>query len=293
MCDHAGAQVLSRHLTPHVQRLRLNASSEGLRRRNPAADDTCGLLILLSAPWARRLRGFALFNCRLGGMMLTGAAGLDLPKLEELWLGGAGLGDYAVGELLAARMPALRSLDLRGDRLTDRGVPAVLSSCGCLERLEELELGSNKLTDAGVAALARAPLHALRRLGLSRQRGAPGGGGGGGSGGALTDMAVAAVVGAAWAPGLVELDLSRNEGLGRDPGPWAALAAAPLAGSLRRLSLAGCSGVGAGVGDVLASAAWLSRLRELDLSETNEGALHSLRASAAFSCLEAQGRVHL
>lgn len=217
--------ALERLPLPNLRHLTIRDGGEALRARAGGGGDAPSLQLLLLSPLAGRLSSFRLPGCRLGGMLLGFGRGLDFACLEDLDLAGCGLGDYSTAELLSARLPGLRRLGLSGNRLTDRGLPALLAPGGVAPRLEALDLSNNKLTCGGLAALAAAPLPALRRLDLSGQRG------GGGDDSEAGAAGLLAVAGAAWAPRLEELRLVGAEARAPGDAALAALAASGPAGA--------------------------------------------------------------
>ncbi|MBI4578990.1 MAG: hypothetical protein HY718_04765 [Planctomycetes bacterium] len=79
-----------------------------------------------------------------------------LPQLDTLALARSAVGDKVVG--LLARATHLRSLDLRGTKVTDAGLAAIAG----LPELHDLALGRTHLTDAAAEHLAAMP--ALERV---------------------------------------------------------------------------------------------------------------------------------
>jgi hypothetical protein len=99
------------------------------------------------------------------------AAALDrgaLPRLTDLWLTSAGIGDAGLVALAPAlrRHPALQALWLSGNPFGDEGLAALVAPpppagtpplpAGGLKKLEVLNLEETQVTDVGCAALAAA-----------------------------------------------------------------------------------------------------------------------------------------
>lgn len=109
----------------------------------------------------------------LGGDVVRGVAGCDLPALEllELWFGIANYGgDATAGDLApimsGERLPALRHLRLQNGEFQDE-VAAAVAAAPIVARLESLSLSMGSLTDAGAEALLSGqPLTHLRWLNL-------------------------------------------------------------------------------------------------------------------------------
>jgi len=104
-----------------------------------------------------------------GASLLAAALGRGaLARLKILRLNGTGIFDPGLVALAPAlrRLPALETLDLRGNKLGDEGLaalvtpppPAVVAppTTGVLTKLKELDLGYTQITDAGCATLAAA-----------------------------------------------------------------------------------------------------------------------------------------
>jgi hypothetical protein len=187
-------------------------------------------------------------------------------------------------------LPSLRVLILlvnlrllRQDALTARGIAALLAAEGLTDSLQELWLrhysDSSANGDAEVAAVACAPLAALRSLSMCE---CP-----------HTDASIASVARACWAPQLTCLHLSYVDGrFHRKGAAWGALAAARL-GSLRRLALCFKPVMSAGVAAHLVSAPWLGGLQMLSLTGISRGAFEVLEASPVFASLQASQDVDL
>jgi hypothetical protein len=109
----------------------------------------------------------------LGGDVVRGVAGCDLPALEllELWFGSDQYGgDATVGDLgpimSGERLPALRHLRLQNAEFQDE-IAAAVAAAPIVARLESLSLSMGSLTDAGAEALLSGqPLAHLRWLNL-------------------------------------------------------------------------------------------------------------------------------
>jgi hypothetical protein len=71
-------------------------------------------------------------------------------QLTELALEGGATSDESV-KPIAAKCLALKSLSLKGSRVTDEGIPALAA----LPKLELVNLGATKVTDEGAKRLAK------------------------------------------------------------------------------------------------------------------------------------------
>jgi hypothetical protein len=245
--------------------------------------DHAGLLQLSAAPWAPQLRSLEL-NCSNIPLPVTAPdmqpQNLVFQGLQALTIHHSTRADAA--SFVAAELPRLRSLTVGlaaegGVTALFAGPPSWASSLQALDLSHNVQLPGSW---AG-AALARAPLHALRSLRL-RAYGGPTF-----SASLADDDTIQSLVRAPWLSGLTELSFSGQALLGRAPAAWAELAAAPLP-SLRRLELRWCAGTGFGAAAAaaLAAAPWLRCLELLDVTGASEEALGALRASAAFRELQ-------
>ncbi|GEM_PF-5387401 len=168
-----GCQALAQ--SPHLASLRsLEVGSDEL--------GAGGARALSAARFAPSLRSLRLWKTRLGAEGLSALR--TFPALERASLGFNGLTFSAVQEF-AQRMPTLRELSLRGNRLGSAAIGALapltlrrldLESVGVtdegicdlakldLGELDTLILADNKISAAGVKALVRLPLPKLSRL---------------------------------------------------------------------------------------------------------------------------------
>ncbi|KIY92135.1 hypothetical protein MNEG_15827 [Monoraphidium neglectum] len=253
-----------------------------------AFDDTCALELLLRAPWVTNLRSLRLENCHVRDAGIDQLRHHQLPLLQDLSLARNALSDRAGVELMCAVLPALRRLDLSSNALSAQSpklwaaVEAELEArhgrglrywLGTVQELIFSGMGP-EFGDEAVADLARARLPSLRSLCLVNS--------------GLSDAAVAALAGAEWMRHVVSLDIGRNIEIGRDPAPWAALAAAPLH-ELRHLKLTFLI-LGRGAQEALGGSAWLGGLEALSFGR-RLAADSPVRRAAAFLALEAAGRV--
>jgi hypothetical protein len=118
-----------------------------------------------------------------GASALAAALGQGaLPRLKDLWLSNAAIGDAGLVALAPAvrRRPALEWLGLNGNPFGDEGLAALVAppppagapppTTGGLAKLKWLDLNRTQITDAGCATLAAAldsgALPALKRLDL-------------------------------------------------------------------------------------------------------------------------------
>jgi uncharacterized protein (TIGR02996 family) len=130
-------------------------------------DITDGGLEALAASWQAR----ELQELRLSGNRIT-ARGTEalarspyLGALKTLVLGGNRLGDAGVAALLAAPSYRLEELDLRRNRLSEKGARSLAAS-PALSALSSLALDDNEISDAGAVALASSP-HFPRSMSVS------------------------------------------------------------------------------------------------------------------------------
>lgn len=94
---------------------------------------------------------------RLGGKVQAEGAG-PIKDVIGIDLSGSGIDDTDFEKLRLEWLPDVRTLDLRGSKVTDAG----LTSLRKLPGLRTLDLGALGITDAGLASLGR--LEGLRRL---------------------------------------------------------------------------------------------------------------------------------
>ncbi|KAI8468675.1 MAG: hypothetical protein J3K34DRAFT_522784 [Monoraphidium minutum] len=258
--------------------------------------DPSTLDLLLAAPWAPRLRSLTIRSDGRprdgGGAALAELGRAALPALEELAVCNLQHDPAAAVHVGEAALPRLRALRLAGCGLHDGALIALMSRVeggflfgrtAWLAGLAVIDLSYNDLSDFAAAALAAAPLPALRALHLCAY----------GHAARLTDGAVGRFVAAPWLAHLSELSLGGQALLGAAPAPWAALAAAP-APCLRRLSLVGCAGLSERAAASLGAAAWLPCLASLDVRQVPPGSVAALReASPGIQALERAGAVML
>jgi hypothetical protein len=241
--------------------------------------DRAGLLQLSDAPWAPQLRSLEL-TCSTTPLQVTAPdtrpPRLVFKGLQELTIHNVAPADAA--RFAAAELPCLRSL------VADEVVSVARLFAGppfWASTVEALDLSYIVLWPAlqAGAALARAPLHALRSLRL-RPYGGP-------ACSRPNDGTIQSLARAPWLSGLTELSFAGEALEARIPLAWAELAAAPLS-SLRRLELTYCASLGfdASAAAALAEAPWLPHLELLDVTGASEEALGALRASAAFRELQ-------
>jgi uncharacterized protein (TIGR02996 family) len=88
-----------------------------------------------------------------GGRAIDPAAQPRLAAVTDLDLSGLQLRDADATALAAARLPALRKLDLSDNAITDRGAAALAAAAG-FPRLDTLFLFGNQVSPTGRAALA-------------------------------------------------------------------------------------------------------------------------------------------
>jgi hypothetical protein len=220
--------------------------------------DHAGLLQLSAAPWAPQLRSLEL-DC---SDIVRTAPEANPPKLVFEGLQALTIHNGTLALFATAELPRLRSLVV-SEGLSDGGVAGLFAGppswASSLESLDASYIVPRPGPLAG-AALARAPLHALRSLRL-RACGEPA------SAASPTDDAMQSLAHAPWLSGLTELSFAGEALLSPAPAAWAQLAAAPLS-SLRRLELRCCAGTGFGAAAAaaLAAAPWVPGLELLDLT---------------------------
>lgn len=192
---------------------------------------------------------------------------MHLPRLEALVLRRGSVDHTVVQALEAAGVSCLRRLEVVGCSMDDAGAAALRSSSPRLLRMVELlNLSCRHVTDETVVWLAGVQLPALRVLQLEGPSSAP----------HLTDTAVRHIAGAPWLSQLSELSFSGQGQLGFNPDPWNALGERPP-GSLRRLNLSACHGMGVAVAAELGRADWVVRLERLEVWGWPVEALEMLR----------------
>lgn len=194
------------------------------------------------------LRELAVSGARKGAERGDGIAALAarLPALQSLELWTLAVTDLGAKELAAASLPALRRLVLSTNRISGGGAEA-LGRAPWLCQLEHLHLeaypGDPKIGERGAIALASRGFPKLRSLRLRKQ--------------AIKDAGLRAILEAA--PRLEELDVSDGE-LTADG--FAQLATAPLASTMRDLD-ASFNPVGSAAARVIGS---MLALRKLSLA---------------------------
>ncbi|KIY97439.1 hypothetical protein MNEG_10524, partial [Monoraphidium neglectum] len=251
-----------------------------------AGRNETGMRAMACAPWFGRLRSITI-DCDEPPIS-DDFAGCGAPCLCFLDYRCSYFSDAAAAVLGQLALPSLRGLHLfvrsamlPPFALTARGMAALLAVEGVTSSLEELCLtqdsNSEADADAVVAAIACAPLAALRSLDLTD--------------GLHTDASIASLARACWARQLSRLYLISVDGRFYQNGAaWRALAAAPLE-SLQELYLHFAPCMSAGVAAHLMSAPWLGGLERLYLIGLSRGAFEVLQASPAFASLQAIKKV--
>jgi uncharacterized protein (TIGR02996 family) len=232
-----------------------------------------GLSALARSPFLRELRVLSLDENALSSEGASALASADWGELRVLSLSETELRDEGA-QILAdsGRFRSLTELDLGGTRLSDEGV-AALADSGMLQTVERLFLWRNEPLARPSAA------GALRVLHLARN--------------SLRDRGTAALIRAAWFPGLLELHLEENAVTGKGLAPllqldkpcalvsWnldsnsigdagaGALGQARTLGALQRLSL-WKNGIGP-VGAAALARSTMPALRDLVLSDNPIG----------------------
>ena len=125
-----------------------------------------GLQALARAPWLGQLQSLVLRKNKLGPDAITALAQAPMPRLTELDLSKNPLGDAGCQALAHAPwLATLQTLRLNGADLGPGGIAALAQAP--LEALRLLSLTGNPLQTAGAQALASAPwLARVRRLDL-------------------------------------------------------------------------------------------------------------------------------
>lgn len=243
--DAAGFEALTAAPLPALRALTLRACE---RAGHPA-----GLRRLAGAPWMSNLRRLRLCGCRFVNPGLGALVAARLPALQELAL--IGTCQDVLEDLISSsrQLPALTSLDLSSNGTwLDAAAAGRLGGAGFASRLQSLSLAFCPL-GGGAAALAAAPLAALRDLDLTAS--------------GADDGVVGAIARASWASQLTALRLADNDELGAGGGgAWGALRGAPLL-QLRVLDLSSCYGLAACPKALAAleGADWITNLQVLRL----------------------------
>jgi uncharacterized protein (TIGR02996 family) len=155
-----------------------------------------GVAKLAAADWLSRLDRLGLWTCHVGAAgMIALSRSPNLGRLTRIDFRERIPAGVVSSLVDSERLPALCEL-LLSDMGEGSCPTRTLASASGLARFRYLQLSSARIGDAGAAALARAPLHRLRRLGLHHND--------------LTDAGVHSLLEAGWLPTLRELRLGYN-----------------------------------------------------------------------------------
>jgi len=156
-----------------------------------------GLRRLLGAPWAGRLTELDVSANQIVGEAFARDLTLELPALERIELACNRVGNRGMVMLASQRLPCLRELGLRFNRLAGVGEDPFWNAFAEVP-LESLDLSDNVLGDEGLRRLVRCNhLGALRRLALRNV--------------GLTDQGLRRLLDAERLPALEVLDVANND----------------------------------------------------------------------------------